>query len=288
MWLAMMGVALAQININTATKEQLSGLKGVGPAKAEAIVDYRTKNGPFKTVDDLEKVKGIGPATMKDIRGDITVAAGKGADKADAKKDAKAEKADAKKDVKGDKADAKKDAKADKSDAKKDVKADKADAKKDAKADKADAKKDAKADKADAKKDAKADKSDAKKDVKADKADAKKDAKAATDAKAAADAKAATDAKLAKDAKEAKDAKAGTLAPEAQQKSCLTRINQAIAAPTFAEKEASPLTRWLASNPDCKDTNLGRVIRNCDVGGAGQVVGRSQTYCVQYYFKYNQ
>ena len=56
MWLAMMGVAFAQININTATKDQLESLKGIGPGKAQAIIDYRTKNGPFKTVDDLEKV----------------------------------------------------------------------------------------------------------------------------------------------------------------------------------------------------------------------------------------
>lgn len=106
MWLAMVGVALAQININTATKEQLDGLKGIGPAKAQAVIDYRTKNGPFKTVDDLEKVSGIGPATMKDLRNKITVAGG-----AAPAKDAKADtKAAAKKDVKADeKKDAKKD-----------------------------------------------------------------------------------------------------------------------------------------------------------------------------------
>src|SRR5690242_2106099 len=76
MWLVMIGAAFAQVNINTATKEQLDGLKGIGPAKAQAIIDYRTKNGPFKTVDDLEKVNGIGPATMKEIRGSISVAGG--------------------------------------------------------------------------------------------------------------------------------------------------------------------------------------------------------------------
>ena len=151
MWLLMIGAAFAQVNINTATKEQLDGLKGIGPTKAQAIIDYRTKNGPFKTVDDLEKVNGIGPATLKDIRSSVAVSGAtveKKADtKADAKKDAKADsKADAKKDAKADtKADTKKDAKADtKADAKKDAKADtKADAKKDAKAGtKADAKKD--------------------------------------------------------------------------------------------------------------------------------------------------
>ena len=150
MWLAIMGVAFAQININTATKVELESLQGIGPGKAQTIIDYRTKNGPFKTVDDLEKVNGFGPGTMKRLRSEITVADGKGAKavKADPKADTKAPaKVDAKMDDK--KADAKKDVKADvKADAKKDVKADvKADAKKDVKADmKADAKKDAKKD----------------------------------------------------------------------------------------------------------------------------------------------
>jgi competence protein ComEA len=73
MWLAVAGAVFAQVNINTANKDQLDTLKGIGPTKAQAIIDYRTKNGPFKTVDDLQKVPGIGPATMKQIRGDITV-----------------------------------------------------------------------------------------------------------------------------------------------------------------------------------------------------------------------
>ena len=72
-WIATMSLAFGAVNINTATKEQLDSLKGIGPTKAQAIIDYRTKHGPFKSVDDLEKVPGIGPATMKDIRKDITV-----------------------------------------------------------------------------------------------------------------------------------------------------------------------------------------------------------------------
>lgn len=67
------GLVMAQVNINTASPAQLDSLKGIGPSKAQAIVDYRKKNGPFKSVDDLQKVTGIGPATLKDLRGEISV-----------------------------------------------------------------------------------------------------------------------------------------------------------------------------------------------------------------------
>ena len=73
MWFAIYGIALAAVNINTATKDELVSLKGIGPSRAQEIIDYRTKNGPFKTVDDLEKVKGIGPGTMKQIKSQISV-----------------------------------------------------------------------------------------------------------------------------------------------------------------------------------------------------------------------
>lgn len=94
MWFAISGVALAVVNINTATKEELTSLKGVGEKRAQEIINYRTKNGPFKTVDDLEKVPGIGPGIMKQIRSEITTAGKTDIGKAGAK-DAKA--ADAKK-----------------------------------------------------------------------------------------------------------------------------------------------------------------------------------------------
>jgi len=71
--MAFCGVSLAAVNINTASKEELDSLKGIGPVKAQAIVDYRTKNGPFRSVDDLEKVPGIGPKTLADIRKDVTI-----------------------------------------------------------------------------------------------------------------------------------------------------------------------------------------------------------------------
>lgn len=59
-------VALAQtIDINTATAEQLEkALKGIGPKKAAEIVKYREANGPFKSVEDLVKVPGVGEKTV--------------------------------------------------------------------------------------------------------------------------------------------------------------------------------------------------------------------------------
>jgi competence protein ComEA len=72
MWVAFGGAAVAAVNINTATKEELTSLKGVGGERAQDIIDYRTKNGPFKTVDDLQKVPGIGPGFMKRIRSQIS------------------------------------------------------------------------------------------------------------------------------------------------------------------------------------------------------------------------
>jgi competence protein ComEA len=94
LWFAISGVALAVVNINTATKEELTTLKGVGEKRAQEIINYRTKNGPFKTVDDLDKVPGIGPGIMKQIRSEITTTGKTDIGKAGAK-DAKA--ADAKK-----------------------------------------------------------------------------------------------------------------------------------------------------------------------------------------------
>lgn len=84
--------AIAAVNINTATKEELDVLPGIGPVKAQAIVDYRKANGPFKSVDDLKKVNGIGDATFDKLKGDITVSGGsKAAPKAAAATPAKAE-----------------------------------------------------------------------------------------------------------------------------------------------------------------------------------------------------
>lgn len=73
LWLALAGTALAVVNINTATKEELSTLKGIGGSKAQAIIDYRKKHGDFKSIDDLGKVEGIGPDTLKKLRGQLSL-----------------------------------------------------------------------------------------------------------------------------------------------------------------------------------------------------------------------
>ena len=56
----------ARLNINTASAKELAkGMKGIGLKKAEAIVAHRDANGPYKVVEDLLKVRGVGPATLQ-------------------------------------------------------------------------------------------------------------------------------------------------------------------------------------------------------------------------------
>ncbi|QDQ27874.1 helix-hairpin-helix domain-containing protein [Chitinimonas arctica] len=64
---------MAVVNLNTATQAELETLKGVGPSKAKAIVDYRQKNGAFKSVDELDNVPGFGKATLDKLRPELTV-----------------------------------------------------------------------------------------------------------------------------------------------------------------------------------------------------------------------
>ncbi len=71
--LAFSGFALATTNINSATLEQLQALPGIGPVKAQAIIDYRKANGKFKAVDEITKVKGIDTATFEKLKGELAI-----------------------------------------------------------------------------------------------------------------------------------------------------------------------------------------------------------------------
>jgi competence protein ComEA len=66
--------ASAALNLNTASKEELVALSGIGPAKAQAIIDYRVQHGGFKTVDELKNVKGIGARRFEKLKPELTVA----------------------------------------------------------------------------------------------------------------------------------------------------------------------------------------------------------------------
>ena len=61
------------ININRATARQLDALDGIGPVIAQRIVDYRKANGSFVTIDDLQKVSGIGAAKFAQIRAKVRI-----------------------------------------------------------------------------------------------------------------------------------------------------------------------------------------------------------------------
>jgi len=61
------------VNINTALSTELQTLNGIGPSKAQAIIDYRNQNGPFQKIEDIQNVSGIGDATFNNIKDFITV-----------------------------------------------------------------------------------------------------------------------------------------------------------------------------------------------------------------------
>lgn len=65
--------AFAKVNINTATAQELTTLPGIGQAKAEAIIQYREANGPFKSVEQLTEVKGIGDKILEKLKDEATV-----------------------------------------------------------------------------------------------------------------------------------------------------------------------------------------------------------------------
>ena len=61
------------VDLNQATLTELDGLPGIGQATAERIIEYRQTNGPFQVIEDLQKVKGIGPALAKRLAALVTV-----------------------------------------------------------------------------------------------------------------------------------------------------------------------------------------------------------------------
>lgn len=66
--------AFAAVNINTATESELEAVKGVGPAKAKAIITYREAHGNFKSLDELDNVKGFGRASVEKLKGELSAA----------------------------------------------------------------------------------------------------------------------------------------------------------------------------------------------------------------------
>lgn len=64
---------LAGVDINTANQADLESVKGLGPVKAKAIIEYRNEHGMFKSVEELANVKGIGVGTLKQLGDQVSV-----------------------------------------------------------------------------------------------------------------------------------------------------------------------------------------------------------------------
>lgn len=64
------------VNVNTASQQQLEALPGIGPSTAKRIVAYRDKNGPFKKLEDLMNVQGIGEKSFLKLRPHLTLGPG--------------------------------------------------------------------------------------------------------------------------------------------------------------------------------------------------------------------
>lgn len=65
--------ASATVNINAATAQELDSLPGIGPTYAQRIIDYRTSNGGFKSIEEIKKVKGIGDKTFEKFEDKISI-----------------------------------------------------------------------------------------------------------------------------------------------------------------------------------------------------------------------
>jgi competence protein ComEA len=68
-------LAVAAVDLNRATQAELESLPGIGPTKAEAIMDYRRQHGAFRRIEDLKNVYGIGAKTVEALRPDVKVVA---------------------------------------------------------------------------------------------------------------------------------------------------------------------------------------------------------------------
>lgn len=64
------------VDLNAASLEELSALPGIGPARARAILDWREENGPFRYIEDLVQVPGVGEGTLAKLEGYVTVGGG--------------------------------------------------------------------------------------------------------------------------------------------------------------------------------------------------------------------
>lgn len=71
-WILLVLSALAAVDVNTADASALETLPGIGPSKAQAIIAWRDANGPFKSLDDLDKVDGIGPSTLANLKDQVS------------------------------------------------------------------------------------------------------------------------------------------------------------------------------------------------------------------------
>ncbi len=61
----------AVVDLNTATQSELETVKGIGPAKAQRIIEYRQKNGSFRNLDALASVNGFGKASVARLRNEL-------------------------------------------------------------------------------------------------------------------------------------------------------------------------------------------------------------------------
>ena len=68
-------VSTEVVNLNSASAAQIASLPGIGPKTADLVVEYRTKNGPFKKIEEVMNVRGIGEKSFLKIKDRLTVAA---------------------------------------------------------------------------------------------------------------------------------------------------------------------------------------------------------------------